>query len=320
MRSFVRPLLFSILMGFVSIAFAQEYPNRVIRMIVPFATGGSTDLLARLISRKLHERVGQPVIVDIRAGGGGHIGADYVVKSAPDGYTLLTAGIPQAIGMTLFKNVPYQMDRDLAPITLLATFPSVITVHPSLPAKTIKDLLALARARPGELNYGANTGSPNHLAIELLNVMGKVKMMHIPYKGAGPVVIDTVAGHLHLSSLGLPSAMSMVQAGKLRALAVTSLTRSAALPDLPTVNESGVPGYDVTSWYGVFAPAQTPVAIINRLHAELAAGLKAPDILERLATLGAEPSGRGPAEFGALVRTEIKKWAQVVKASGATAN
>ena len=320
MRSSVGTILLSILMAFASGAVAQEYPNRVIRMIVPFATGGSTDLLARLISRKLHERVGQPVVVDIRAGGGGHIGADYVVKAAPDGYTLLTAGIPQAIGMTLFPNVPYQLDRDLAPITLLATFPSVITVHPSLPAKTVKDLLALARARPGQLNFGANTGSPNHLAIELLNVMGKVKMQHIPYKGAGPVVIDTVAGHLHLSSLGLPSAMSMVQAGKLRAIAVTGTVRSPALPDVPTVQESGVPGYDVTSWYGVFAPAQTPAAIINKLHSELTASLKAPDVLERLTTLGAEPSGKGPADFGALVRSEIKKWAHVVKTSGATAN
>lgn len=320
MRLPVRIILIPVLMAFATGALAQEYPSRPIRMIVPFATGGSTDLLARLVSAKLHERVKQPVVVEIRAGGGGHIGADFVVKSPADGYTLLTAGIPQAIGMTLFKNVPYQLDRDLAPITLLATFPSVITVHPSLPAKTVKELLALARARPGQLNFGANTGSPNHLAIELLNVMGKVKMQHIPYKGAGPVVIDTVAGHLHLSSLGLPSAMSMVQAGKLRALAVTGTVRSPALPDLPTVQESGVPGYDVTSWYGVFAPAQTPAAIINRLHTELSASLKSPDVLERLVTLGAEPSGKGPAEFGTLVRSEIKKWADVVKASGATAN
>jgi tripartite-type tricarboxylate transporter receptor subunit TctC len=299
---------------------AQEYPSKAIRMVVPFASGGSTDLLARLVSRRLNERLGQPVVVEIRAGGGGHIGADVVAKAAPDGYTLLTAGIPQAIGMSLYKTVPYQMDRDLAPITLLATFPSVIAVHPSLPVKSVKDLIALARARPGELNFGANTGSPNHLAIELLNVLGKVKMVHIPYKGAGPVVIDLVAGHIQLASMGLPSAMSMVQAGKLRPVAVTGASRFAGMSNVPTVQESGVPGYDVTSWYGMFAPAATPPAIVNKLHGEIVASLKSPDVLERLTTLGAESSGMGLEEFGRFVRNEIRKWAEVVKASGATAN
>ena len=305
---------------FAATAAAQDYPNRAIRMVVPFSPGGSTDLLARLMSRKLNERFGQPVIVENRSGGGGNIGADFVAKAPPDGYTLLTAGIPQAIGMSLYKKLPYDMEKDLAPITMLATFPSVIAVHPSLPAKTVKQLLALAKARPGELNFGANTGSPNHLAIELLNVMGKVKMVHIPYKGAGPVVIDVVAGHLHLASLGLPSAMGMVQAGKLRAIGVTSVARSPVLPDVPTVQESGVPGYEVTSWYGVFAPAGTSGAIIGRLHSELTAALKAPDVVERFATVGAEASGKGPEEFGRHVHDEIAKWAKVVKASGAKAN
>jgi tripartite-type tricarboxylate transporter receptor subunit TctC len=300
-------------------AVAQEYPNRAIRMIVPFSPGGSTDILARIFGQKLHERMGQPVVVENRAGGGGHIGADFVAKAPPDGYTLLTAGIPQAIGMSLFKKVPYNMAKDLAPITLLATFPSVIAVHPSLPVRTVKDLIALAKARPGELNFGANPGSPNHLAMELLNVLSKVKTVHIPYKGAGPVVIDLVAGHLHVASMGLPSAMAMVQAGKLRPIAVTSATRSPALPDVPTVQESGVAGYEVTSWYGVFAPSGTAGAIIGRLHSELAVSLKAPDVTQRFSTLGAEASGKGPEEFGRLVREEITKWADVVKASGATA-
>jgi len=300
-------------------AVAQEYPNRAIRMIVPFSPGGSTDILARIFGQKLHERMGQPVVVENRAGGGGHIGADFVAKAPPDGYTLLTAGIPQAIGMSLFKKVPYNMAKDLAPITLLATFPSVIAVHPSLPVKTVKDLIALAKARPGELNFGANPGSPNHLAMELLNVLSKVKTVHIPYKGAGPVVIDLVAGHLHVASMGLPSAMAMVQAGKLRPIAVTSATRSPALPDVPTVQESGVAGYEVTSWYGVFAPSGTAGAIIGRLHSELTVSLKAPDVTQRFSTLGAEASGKGPEEFGRLVREEITKWADVVKAAGATA-
>lgn len=299
---------------------AQDYPNRSIRMVVPFSPGGSTDTLARLVSRKLNERFAQPVVVEIRAGGGGNIGADYVAKAPPDGYTLLTAGIPQAIGQTLFRNLPYSMERDLAPVTLLASFPSVISVHPSLPVKTIKELFALARKRPGELNFGANPGSPNHLAVELLNVLGKVKMVHIPYKGAAPVVTDLVAGHLHLASTGLPSSMAMIKAGRLRPIAVTGATRTPTLPDVPTVQESGVPGYEVISWYGVFAPAKTPNAIVERLHAELVVALKAPEVLERLSALGAEPSGKGPQEFGRFVREEIGKWAEVVKASGATVN
>lgn len=305
---------------FIPLGIAQDYPNRTIRMVVPFSPGGATDILARLVSQKLNERFGQPVVVENRAGGGGNIGADFVAKSPADGYTLLTAGIPQAIGMSLFKKLPYQMERDLAPITLLATFPSVIAVHPSLPVKSVKELLALAKARPGELNFGANTGSPNHLAIELLSVLGNVKMVHIPYKGGGPVVIDLVAGQIHLASMGLPPAIAMVKAGKLRPLAVTSATRSPVLPHVPTVQESGVAGYEVTSWYGVFAPAGTPGGIVNRLHSELAAAMKAADIVQRLSTLGADPSGMGPEDFGRHVRVEIKKWAEVVKASGATAN
>ncbi len=301
-------------------AIAQDYPSKPVRMVVPFAPGGATDILARLASQKLHERLGQPFVVENRAGGGGNIGADYVAKSAPDGYTLLTAGIPQAIGMSLFRNLPYHLAKDLAPITLLATFPSVIAVHPALPVKTVKDLIALAKKRPGELNFGANTGSPNHLSIELLNVLGKVRMVHIPYKGGGPVVTDLVAGHIQIASMGLPPALSMVKAGKVRPIAVTGATRSPVLPDVPTVQESGVPGYEVTSWYGVFAPTGTSEAIIKRLHSEITVILKAPDLLQRLETLGAEPSGKGPAEFGRYVREEIDKWAGVVKASGATVN
>lgn len=301
-------------------AAAQTYPAKTIRMVVPFAPGGATDILARMTSQKLHERMGQPVVVENRAGGGGHIGADVVAKAPADGYTLLTAGIPQAIGMSLFKKVPYDLAKDLAPITMLATFPSVIAVHPTLPVKSVKDLIALAKKRPGELNFGANTGSPNHLSIELINVLGKVKMVFIPYKGGGPVVTDLVAGHIQLASMGLPPAMAMVQAGRVKPLAVTSLTRSPALPDVPTVAESGLPGYEVTSWYGTFAPAGTPDAIIKRLHAETTAALKAPDYMQRLNTLGADASGRGPEEFGRYVREEIVKWEKVVKASGATAN
>jgi tripartite-type tricarboxylate transporter receptor subunit TctC len=300
-------------------AVAQDYPNKPVRMVVPLSPGGSADILARVISNDLGERLGKPVVVENRVGGGGHIGSEFVAKAAADGYTLLTAGIPQAIGMSLYKNLGYDMGKDLAAVIQGATFPSIIVVHPSLPVKTIRELIALAKARPGTLNFGANTGSPNHLAIELLNVAHKVKMVHIPYKGAGPVVTDVVAGHIELASLGFPPALPMVRTGRLRAIAVTGTTRSAQLPEVPTVAESGVPGYSVNSWYGVFAPAGTPANIIARLNREISAGLKTPEVSKRLTDLGADVAPTSPEEFGRIVREEIQKWAKVVKASGAKA-
>lgn len=300
-------------------AFAQDYPNRPIKMVVPLATGGAADILARVVSNDLAERLGKPVLVENRTGGGGHIGSEFVAKAPADGYTLLSAGIPQAIGMSLYKNLQYDMAKDLVAITQGATFPSVIVVHPSLPVKSIKELIALAKARPGKLNFGANTGSPNHLAIELLNVGSNIKMVHIPYKGAGPVVTDVMAGHIDLASLGLPPALPMVQAGRLRAIAVTGTQRSALLPDVPTVAESGVSGYSVNSWYGFFAPARTPANIIARLNTEIVVVLKMPEVHKRLVALGADVAPTGAEEFGRIVRDEIQKWAKVVKISGATA-
>ncbi len=295
-------------------AAAQDYPNKPIRMIVPLAPGGAADLLARFIGQGLTESMGKPVVVENRSGGGGHIGADFVSKAAPDGYTLLTAGIPQAIGMSLYKKLPYDMAKDLAPVIQAATFPSIIAVHPSLPVKSIKELLALAKSRPGQLNYGANTGSPNHLGIEMLNM----KITHVPYKGAGPVAIDLIAGHIQLAALGFPGSLPYVQAGRLRAIAVTGAKRSPQLPDVPTVSESGVPGYAFTSWYGVFAPAGTPRQIIAKLNTETAAALKNPDVASKLTALGAEVATTTPDEFGRIVRDEIKRWAKVVQASGVT--
>lgn len=298
---------------------AQDYPTQVIKMVVPLSPGGAADLLARLVSNDLADRLGKPVLVENRVGGGGHIGSNFVAKASPDGYTLLTAGIPQAIGMSLYKDLPYDMGKDLTAVIQGATFPSIIVVHPSLPVKSIKELIALAKARPGTLNFGANTGSPNHLAIVLLNIAYKVKMVHIPYKGAGPVVTDVMAGHIELASLGFPPALPMVKAGRLRAIAVTSTKRSALLPNVPTVAESGVPGYSVNSWYGVFAPVGTPPAIVNKLNAAIAAGLKTPAVTQRLIGLGAEVAPTTPEEFAKIVRDEIQKWAKVVKASGAKA-
>lgn len=300
-------------------AVAQDYPNRAVRIIVPLATGGTADILARMVSNDLAGKLGRAVLVENRTGGGGHIGSEFVAKSPADGYTLLSAGIPQAIGMSLYKDLQYDMARDLVAITQGITAPSVIVVHPSLPVKSMKDLIALAKAQPGKLNFGANTGSPNHLAIELLNVSNNLKIVHVPYKGAGPVVIDVMAGHIELASLGLPPALPMVQAGRLRAIAQTGLQRSAHLPDLPTVAESGVPGYDVTSWYGFFAPARTPAAVVSRLNTDIVAVLRMPEVNKRLVGVGADVVPTTADEFGRIVRDEIQKWAKVVKASGAKA-
>ncbi len=299
---------------------AQDYPARAVRMIDPFSPGGSTDILARITAQKLTERLGRPFLVENRAGGGGHIGAEAVARSNPDGYTLLVAGVPQAIGMTLYRKLNYDLAKDLVPVTQIATFPSLIVVHPSVPAKNMKELIALARARPGELNFGANPGSPNHLAIELINSMAKVKMQFVGYKGAGPAVADVVAGQIQVVSAGFPSVIGYVRSGRLRPIAVTSEARSPLLPQVPTAGESGLPGYNVTSWYGVFAPLGTPAPIVDKLSTEVAAALKAPDVAERLATMGAQAAPTTPEEFGRIVRSEIARWAPVVKASGAAVN
>jgi tripartite-type tricarboxylate transporter receptor subunit TctC len=301
---------------------AQNYPVKTVRLIAPFAPGGATDVLARLTAQKLAERWGQSVIVDNRPGAGGNIGAEVAVRSAPDGYTLLVAGAPHAINMTLYNMLSYDLARDLVGINRLAGYPSALVVHPSLPAKSVKDLIALARSRPGELNYGSpGPGSPNRLAIELFMIMAKVKMTHIPYKGgSGQMVTDLVAGHVQLASIGLPPSLEYVKAGRLRAIAVTSTKRSPLLPDVPTVSESGLPGFDVTSWYGVFAPAALPKNLVTKVNGDISAVLEAPDLRERLQRMDAEPSPQSPEDFARFVREEIAKWAKVVKASGATAD
>jgi tripartite-type tricarboxylate transporter receptor subunit TctC len=299
---------------------AQEYPAKTVRMIVPFAPGGATDVLARIVSQKLYERWGQIVIVDNRVGASGNIGAEYVAKSvAPDGYTLLVAGSPHAINMSLFNNLRYDLARDVAPITSIAAFPSLIAVHPSVPVKSVKDLIALARSRPGQINFGsAGNGSPNHLSMEMFKTMAKVDMTHIPYKGgSGQMVSDLLAGQVQLASMGLPPAMPYVKSGRLRVIAVTSAKRSPLLPQAPTVAETGLPGYEVNSWYGVFAPPALPKEIIAKINADIVTVLGLADVKERLAGLGAEPQPMTPDDFGKFVRDDIAKWSKVVKESGA---
>lgn len=301
-------------------ALAQPYPAKPIRMIIPFPPGGATDLLGRLVGQRLSERVGQPVVAENRTGGGGNIGAEYVVKAAPDGYTLMIAGIPHAINMSLYRKVGYDLATDLTAICKLATFPSMIAVHPSMPVKSMQELIAVARARPGELNYGASPGSPNHLVMELIGVMAKVKFVHIGYKGSGPGIIDLIGGHLHVSSIGFPGAMPHVKAGRLRPIAVTSAKRSSLLPDLPTISESGLPGFDVTSWYGVFGPGGMPADLVSRLNGDIRALMGSGELKRKLAGVGAEVETSTPQAFTQLVRSEIERWAKVVKASGATVN
>lgn len=299
---------------------AQSYPTKPVRLIVPFPPGGATDFLGRIVGQKLTERLGQQVVVENRTGGGGNIGADFTAKASPDGYTIMIAGIPHAINMSLYKKLPYHLATDLTAISQVATFPSMIAAHPSLPAKTMKELIALARTNPGTLNYGASVGSPNHLVMELINVMAKLKTVHIAYKGAGPMIIDLIGGHLHVSSVGFPGAMPHVKTGRLRPIAVTSAQRSSLLPDLPTIAESALPGFNVTSWYGVFGPARMPADIVTKLNADIHALAATDEVKTRLASVGAEVNLNSPQDFAQMIRSEIERWAQVVKASGATAN
>ncbi len=320
MQSLLGALAASLLALFASPAAAQSYPVKPIRLIIPFPPGGATDFLGRIVGQKLAERLGQSVVAENRTGGGGNIGAEFVVKAPADGHTLMIAGIPHAINMSLYKNLTYNLATDMTAISQVATFPSMIAAHPSLPVRSMKDMIALARANPGHLNYGASVGSPNHLIMELVGVMTKVKMTHIGYKGAGPMIIDLVGGHLHVSSIGFPGAMPHVKSGRLRPIAVTSATRSALLSDLPTVAESGLAGFNVTSWYGVFGPARIPAEIVSKLNAEIRLLADSEDVKTRLSAVGAEVNTNSPQEYAQMVRLEIERWSHVVKASGAQAN
>jgi tripartite-type tricarboxylate transporter receptor subunit TctC len=299
-----------------------SYPAKAIRYVVPFPAGGPLDIVARAIGMELNKAWNQPVIIDNRPGAGGNIGADLVAKSPADGYTILMGAVStHAINVALYSKLPYDPVKDFAPVTLITSVPNVLVLHPSVPAHTVKELIALAKARPGQLNFASgSTGSAGHLAGELFKSMAGVEMTHIPYKGAAPAVIDLIAGHVTLMFDNLSSALPNIKAARVRALAVTTLKRSPLLPQLPTISESGLRGFDVSTWFGIFAPAGTPPDIVARLNAEVARILHTPEMRERLAALGAEPIGNKPEEFAAFIKTEIPKYAQVVKASGAKAD
>ena len=297
----------------------SDYPSRSIRFVVPFTPGGTVDILARVISPRLSEALGQQVVVDNRGGSAGVIGTEIAARSPPDGYTLMlgnTASI--AINPGLYSKLPYDPVRDFAPVTLVALAPYVLVVPPSLPARSVKEMLALARARPGQLAYASTgNGSVGHLSGELLAFMAGVKLQHVPYKNIGQMMTELMSGQVQLLFLGVVSAGPYVRTGKLRALAMSGSKRSSMLPETPTVAESGVRDFEVTGWYGVFVPAGTPPQIVMRLNAEIVRIINGPEVRERLSSEGADLVGNTPGQFAAYVKSEVAKWAKVVKLSGA---
>lgn len=299
---------------------AQRYPEKSIRFIAPYAPGGSTDMLTRALASKLTEALGQTVVADNRPGAGGNIGADIAAKSPADGYTILLAPVsPMAINVSLYgSKLPFNPERDFAPITLVAKVPLVIVVNLGVPAKTLQNFIALARARPGKMTYGSSgNGSSNHLTGAMLMSAAKLDMVHVPYKGGGPGMIALLGGEIDMMVAQIPSSKQLHVAGKVRALAISGAKRSPALPDVPTMIESGLPGFDATSWYCVVAPAGTPKPIIDKLNAEIVKALNTPEMRQRLADEGAEIAPSTPAELARFVHAEIAKWAKAVKDSGA---
>ncbi|HEV7394213.1 MAG TPA: tripartite tricarboxylate transporter substrate binding protein [Burkholderiales bacterium] len=301
-------------------ALAQTYPDRPVRVVVPFPAAGGTDILARLLLQRMAERLRANFVIDNRAGAGGTIGTEIVAKAAPDGYTILVASSSHTINPSVYKKIGYDPARDFAPVTLIASGPGVLVVHPSVPAKNVKELIALAKSKPGQLIYAsAGNGTPPHLAAELFKSMAGVDLVHIPYKGNVPAFVDLLTGAVSLSFPTITSGLPQVRSGKLRALGVTSKQRSTVVPDVPTIAESGLPGYEATTWYGMLVPAKTRMEVIAKLHDHLVEVLKLPDIREKLLAQGLEPVANGPDEFGAIISTELVKWSKVVAAAGVKA-
>lgn len=295
---------------------AQTYPTKPVRIIVPYAAGGNTDITARAIAEKLTPVFKQQVIVDNRPGASTNIGSDAVARAAPDGYTLLMGGAANAINMSLFAKMPYDTLRDLAPVILCVKGANVLSIHPTVPARNLKELMALAKAKPGQLNFASSgAGSSNRMAGELLKVMANIDITHIAYKGNTPALADTIGGHVHMIFSGVPSLLPHIESGRLRAIAIGSLKRFSALPKVPTFDESGVKGYEATTWFGLMAPAKTPKDVIARLNAEIDKILKSPDLQKRFVNDGLEPMGGSPADFEKFIRDEIAKYDRVVKAA-----
>ena len=309
------------LSAFVCGAGAQGYPAKSIRVVVPYAPGGTTDLTARLVGAKMQEALKQNVVVENRPGAGGVIGADIVAKAQPDGYALVLSTPAEIVILPHLQKMPYNAERDLAPVSLAVLTPLMLVVHPSLPARSVREFVAIAKSRPGQLSYAsAGSGGVQHLAGELLKITMKIDLIHVPYKGAGPVMSDLIGGHVASFFSGMPPAMPHVKSGRLRALAVTTVKRSPAAPEVPTMAEAGVPGFDISNWFAYFVPAGTPPVIVERLTAEINRSLKLPDVRERLASVGAEALGTAPEELAKFVRAESEKYARLIKLSGARAS
>lgn len=302
--------------------FAQTgYPSKPVRMIVPSSAGGGTDIVARIIAPELTKRLGQQVVIENRPGAGTMIGIEIAAKSPADGYTVLMGLSTLAINSAIYKKVPYDPRRDFAPITQAISSASIIVVHPSVPVKTLKELISFARARPGQLNYAsAGTGTYPHMTMELFLSMAKLKMVHIPYKGTAPAMIDMIAGQVATMAATVLTGMPHIRSGRLRALGITSLQRASAAPEIPTVAEGGLPGYESVQWYGVLAPARTPRDIVNRLHAEVTGVLKQPEIKARFANDLADTVGNSPDEFTSFIQRELVKWAKVASDAGIRAD
>ena len=310
-------LALAVLVLAASAARAQTYPAKPVRILIGFTAGSSIDVVARILTPKLNEIWKQPVLIDNRVGAGGNVAADAVAKAAPDGYMLLNSNAGLAISAAFYRKLPYDALKDLRPITQVAAQPHILAANMSLPVKSIKDLIALARARPGQLTFASGgVGNSDHMAGELFRYMARIDMVHVPYKGGNIALNGVITGEVAMYFPGVPVVLPMIQAGRVKALAVTSAKRLAALPNVPTIAESGLPGYEVILWYGFFGPAGLPSEVATKIHGDLARVLKMPDVQEKLAGLGVEPVGSTPEAFGAFVAAEIAKWQKVRKATG----
>lgn len=318
----LRSISTAVLSALALSAAADDYPNKAVRFIMPYPIGGSIDIAGRMVAQRLADNLGQAVVVDNRTGAGGIVGTETGAGAAPDGYTLLMGGTGTlALSPSLQKNLPYDPNRDFTPVTLLVTIPYVVVVHPSVKAANIRELIALAKSKPNEINYGSGgSGSAPHLAAELFKTMADVRITHVPYKGSTPAITDTMSGQVQLTFTGIPSVMAQMKAGRLRPIGVTSAKRAAALPDVPTIAESGVAGYDVNPWFGVLLPARAPQALVTRINAEILKVLQQPATRERFAAEGFEAAGNTPAQFAAYIRAEQVKWGKVIKDAGIRAD
>ncbi len=317
-----RLILVTTVLPFACMAMSQDFPNKSLRLIVPAAPGGGADFLARIVGIKLSESVGQPVVIDNRAGASGTIAADLTAKAIGDGYTLLMGQSTSiVIAPQVYQKLNYDTLRDLKPVTLVAEVPNVLVIHPSVPANSVKELIALAKAKPGMLNFGSSgNGAPTHLAGEMFKTATGTNLVHVPYKGAGPASNALISGEIQVMFAPIVSVLPHVKSGRLRALAVTSVARSAAAPELPTLAESGLIGYDISSWFGLFVPSSTPDAVVEKLYRETARLLKSQDVIDRFSKEGAEPVGSTPAQFNNYVRQEYVKYTKVIKDNGIKAD